>query len=114
MFLRSRQYSRSPTLKKTFSYTSLLITYQGPKIFTETGLPLIFTPIQVLPLKFYIFTICFGSLMHKGCLSSNIGISLLGNRVCMARRSMGWGVGIRYFVEVKVTARGLKPSESDS
>lgn len=31
--------------------------------------------------------------MHKGFLSSNIGISLLGSKACMARRSVGGGEG---------------------
>lgn len=54
--------------------------------------------------------------MHTGFLSSHIGVSFLGNKVCMARRSMGSGEGGKEpgVILKLVTGRGQYPSESDS
>lgn len=47
--------------------------------------------IHVPPLTSYIM--CISSQMHTGFLSSHIEMSFLGNKVCMARRSVGSGEG---------------------
>ena len=81
---------------------------------TMTGTP------HVLLLKFYIITICVGSLTQKDCQSSHMNFPFWqqGLHGQMVNVEMG-GSGGRAWREnqvlrVKVTAWGQEPSESDS